>query len=402
MSDTRDGKRSGDGKADDGATIIDAKVEPIRNLHWTSRHTRIAVLLVAAIVVSIGVAVVVQLASTGRLDLAALTGASSAPPPASSPAQTPPPPNPGAIAAKPAAVDAALAKRVDDLDRRLAALTDGLDRLQQVPAGEQGAARVSPQQLSDLATGLQGQMQALMQGQAQALDKRLDALEQAVAALQSAKEAQAADRIVVQQRMDEFDARLNAAVDNRAAALRAPIQQLLAWSELRDRARRGLPFASELPPLRALAEKAGGDAGKGVRDAIAALQPFADSGAPTQVDLLAGFPSAAEKQAAAFRAPDEATTAAKPWWQRAFDKVAGLVSIRRIDAAADAATPEGKLAMAGAALHGGDLAGAAAALDGMTLVPALADWRREAEARLKLDAALEKAAAALQAYFAAP
>src|SRR3546814_12688944 len=35
MSDTRDGKRSGDGKADgvkaDGATIIDAKVEPIRD-----------------------------------------------------------------------------------------------------------------------------------------------------------------------------------------------------------------------------------------------------------------------------------------------------------------------------------------------------------------------------------
>ncbi|MFC3675655.1 COG4223 family protein [Ferrovibrio xuzhouensis] len=418
MSDTRDGKRSGDGKADgakaagakaDGATIIDAKVEPIRNLHWTGRHTRIAVLLVVAIVISIAVAVVVQLASTGRLDLATLTGASSS----SSPVQTmpvpakPAPPNPGAIAAKPAtapvtAADAALAKRVDDLDRRLAALTDGLDRLQQLPSGEQAAARVSPQQLSDLATGLQGQMQALMQGQTQALNKRLDALEQAVAALQSAKEAQAADRIVVQQRMDEFDARLRAAVDNRAAALRAPIQQLLAWSELRDHARRGLPFASELPPLRALAEKAGGDAGNGLRDAVAALQPFADSGAPTQVDLLAGFPSAAEKQAAAFRAPDETATAARPWWQRAFDKVAGLVSIRRVGAAADAATPEGKLEAAGAALHGGNLAGATAALDGMTLVPALADWRRQAETRLQLDAALEKAAAALQAYFAAP
>src|SRR3546814_2032064 len=89
MSDTRDGKRSGDGKADgvkaDGATIIDAKVEPIRNLHWTSRHTRIAVLLVVAIIVSIAVAVVVQLVSTGRLDLATLTGAASS----SSPAQTP-------------------------------------------------------------------------------------------------------------------------------------------------------------------------------------------------------------------------------------------------------------------------------------------------------------------------
>src|SRR3546814_9874776 len=64
-------------------TIIDAKVEPIRNLHWTSRHTRIAVLLVVAVIVSIAIAVVVQLVSTGRLDLAMLTGAASS----SSPAQ---------------------------------------------------------------------------------------------------------------------------------------------------------------------------------------------------------------------------------------------------------------------------------------------------------------------------
>src|SRR3546814_3137921 len=92
MRDKVDGKRSGDGKADgakaagtkvDGATIIDAKVEPIRNLHWTSRHTRIAVLLVVAVIVSIAIAVVVQLVSTGRLDLAMLTGAASS----SSPAQ---------------------------------------------------------------------------------------------------------------------------------------------------------------------------------------------------------------------------------------------------------------------------------------------------------------------------
>src|SRR3546814_13173284 len=99
------------------------------------------------------------------------TGAASSSSPAqTTSAQTIPVPakpamsNPGAIAPKPAAAaDAALAKRVDDLDKRLAALTDGLDRLQQLPSGEQAAARVSPQQLSDPATGLQGPMQALMQ-----------------------------------------------------------------------------------------------------------------------------------------------------------------------------------------------------------------------------------------------
>jgi hypothetical protein len=401
MSDTRDGKRSGDGKAD-GGTIIDAKVEPLRKLNWTPRHTRIALLLGAAIVISIAVAVVIQLGSTGRLDLAALTGQAPAQNPPASVAPPPAPAHPGAIVAQPPApaAAAALAKRIDDLDKRLAALTDGLDRLQQV-GPEQAAARVSPQQLSDLATGLQGQMQSLLQARLQDEDKRLAALETAVAGLQSAKDEQAAGRIVMQQRMDEFDARLNAAVQNRAAALRAPVQQLLAWSELRDRARRGLPFAAQMAPLTALAEKAGGDAGQPLRDAVAALQPFADAGAPTQLDLLAGFPAAAEKQAAAFRAPD-ATATARPWWQRAFDKVAGLVSIRRVDAATDAGTPEGKLAAAGDALHGGDLAGAGRALDGMTLVPALADWRRQAAARLALDAALEQAAGALQAYFAAP
>jgi len=404
MSDMRGSDKPGTG-AD---TIIDAKVEPIGRLR-RSRNIRIAAFVVGAIIVSVAIGVGWQLWSTGRLDLATLTGAAPEPKPATpvapartpaqSPAQAPAATAPGAIAAKPAAADA-LARRVDDLDRRMAALTDGLDRLEQVPAG-QTTATVSPQQLTDLSTGLQAQMQALMQGRLQEVGSRLDAIDKKLAALQTAKDEQAADRIVVQQRMDEFDARLKAAVDNRAAALRAPIQQVLAWSDLRDRARRGLPFAAQLPPLAALADKAGGDAGNAVRSGIAALQPFAETGVPSLARLTADFTEVAARQSAAFHEP-AAEAAARPWWRRAIDKVAGLVSVRRIDAAADAATPDGKLALAGTALQAGDLQAAAAALDGMTLVPAAAEWQRQAAARLQLDAALEQTAAALQAWFAAP
>ncbi|WP_370156629.1 hypothetical protein [Ferrovibrio sp.] len=397
MSETRE-----TGPGGSGEKIIDAEVEPV-GAAARRRRLRVALLLAAAIVASIVIAAGWHLWQSGRLDLAMLTGGGTKPPAqAAAPAAAPPPAaSPAAAPPAAAAETQKLAQRIDALERRLVALGDGIERLQQVTPADGATATVSPQQLTDLSTGLQAQMQQLMQARQQNVDAKLAALETAVAALQEARDSQAAGRIVMQQRMDEIDARLSAVNDNRTAALRAPVQQLLAWSELRDRARRGEGFAAELPVLAALAEKAAGQPGEALRAGLADLQPFAESGVPAPAALLAAFPAAAAAQGAAFRAPDPAADAARPWWQRAIDKMTGLVSIRRADAP-DMATPDGKLAAAEAALQAGDLAAAIAALDGMTPVPALAGWRRQAEARLALDAVLGRMAGALQAHFASP
>jgi len=64
----------------------------------------------------------------------------------------------------------------------------------------------------------------------------------------------------------------------------------------------------------------------------------------------------------------------------------------------DAATVEGRLDLAAGALAQGDLKSAVAELDGLTLTDPLNDWREQAQARLKLDAALDAYGAALRAH----
>jgi len=350
-----------------GEKIIDADVEPLEQPKRGG--TRVVLYILGAILLSIAVAVGYQLTVTGRLD-DLIAGRSITPPTANAPrASAPVAPAPAATPVSPAAVlSAASDPRLETLEQRMAALTASIERLQQLPAANAG----DPQKLREL----EQQQLSLRQAMDTATSQRA-ALQSQVAELQS--------------RIAELsDARSNALRD----LVREPVLQLAAWAELREHARRGDKFVNEATQLGAYAEAEGGN----LKTAFAALQPFAEQTVPSSVALAARYPALAEQQ----RATPQGTPADAPeksWWQRSLDKLSGLVSIRRVGML-DTATIDGRLGVAQVALGNGDLAAAVAALDGVTLVPALADWRTAAQARLKLDAALDSYGAALRGHLA--
>lgn len=136
-------------------------------------------------------------------------------------------------------------------------------------------------------------------------------------------------------------------------------------------------FVRQLAAVRAL----GGDDPE-IAQAAAALEPHATSGIPTLAVLRAKFPATADAVARA-----EPVTAGDGWTDKVVDRLASLVSVRRVGSAALAdGGVDGILARAEAALAGGDLAGAIDALQGLTGAPAqaAADWL--ALARTRIDA----------------
>lgn len=349
-----------------GEKIIDADVEPLEQPK--RNNTRVALYILGAILLSVAIAVGYQLAVTGRLD-DLLAGRGIGPQTAAPVRSAPVPPSPAATPVSPAAVlSAASDPRLDQLEQRLAALTASLERLQQLPAANAG----DPQKLREL----DQQQLSLRQAMDTATSQRA-ALQSQVAELQA--------RLA-----DLSDARSNALRD----LLREPVLQMIAWNELREHARRGDKFANEAAQIGTYAETEGGN----LKTAFAALQPFAEQTVPSAVVLAARYPALAEQQRAQPQgAPADAGE--KSWWQRSLDKLTGLVSIRRVGTL-DTATVEGRLDVAQAALSNGDLAGAVAALDGVALLQPLADWRDQAQARLKLDAALDSYGAALRGHLA--
>ncbi|MEK9970454.1 MAG: hypothetical protein VW600_15040 [Ferrovibrio sp.] len=341
--------------------IIDAEVEPLGKTGTGSgRSLRIMLYLLGAVVLSVAIAVGYHLAVSGRLD-ALLTMA-----PGKAPASAPRPAEPVAAVPVPAPTVVPMSPRdtrLDELENRFVGLTASLERLQQLPA----ANAADPQKLAEL--------------------------EQQVASLRAALETATAQRAALQTQFAELQGRMTALSEARLATLREPLAQLATWNELRTHAARGDSFAREATALGTYAEAQGGN----LKNAFAALQPFAEQRVPSAAALAARFNLLAEQQRALPPSGDPAAAADRAWWQRAVDKLSGLVSIRRTGAP-DAATLDGRLDLASAALAQGDLKMAAAELDGQTLAPPLTEWHAQAQARLKLDAALDAYGAALRAH----
>lgn len=287
-------------------------------------------------------------------------------------------------AAQPDAGGAELARQVQELERRLAALSASLERLQQLPAapGPQmpGADPAQAERLKSLEETLQAQLAQQAMAASENRKASTEALRLAEAALSG---------------QSQFDQKLADLARARAADLRQPVALLLAWQALRDKAARGSGFAAEANAVAGLLGQAAP-----LRTAFDAVQALAVSGAPTESALAGNFAGVAEaQQREAASLPPADGAAPPPWWQRALDKLAGLVTIRRVGGSA--AEPGDQLAQAETLLQRADLAGAVAALNGLNAGPTLAAWRSGAEARLKLDAALEKMQQTLRDHFAA-
>ncbi len=350
-----------------GATIIDAEVEAL-----PSKPGFLAKLGRWLLLGLIAVAFCVAAAAGYHFytQPGGITGSNVAVKPAAlpPPAVTLPAPAP--------AVDTAAAQKLQELERRLTALSASLERLQQLPGAAADADRVAA-----LEEAVKAQAKATSDAVAEARRSGAEALRLAEAAITG---------------QTQFDQKLADLTRARAADLRQPVALLLAWQSLRDRAARGSGFVAE---ANAVAPLLGATPPANVREAFAAVQAFAANGAPTETALAGSFASVMEAQQkeAAPTATEDATLS---WWQRALNKLSNLVTIRRVGGeAADGSTD--KLGIAAGLLERGDLAGAQAALEGLQHPgAALAAWRGGAEARLKLEAALERMQAALRDHFA--
>lgn len=349
--------------------IIDAEVEPLGKAgRGSGRSLRILLYLLAAVVLSVAIAVGYHFAVSGRLNdllgsVPAVSSSAPAPAPEPRPAEPIPAVPSGAAAPVPSVVPMSPRDaRLDQLESRFIGLTASLERLQQLPASN----AADPQKLQEI--------------------------EQQIVALRAALEAATTQRVALQSQVAELQGRMTALSEARLAALREPFVQLIGWSELREHARRGEAFAREATALGTYAEAQGGN----LKTAFAALQPFAEQPVPSATALAARFSALAEQQRAT-PAADATPATEKAWWQRAVDKLSGLVTIRRAGAP-DAATVEGRLDLAAGALAQGDLKAAVTELDGLTLIAPLNEWREQAQARLRLDAALDAYGAALRAH----
>jgi hypothetical protein len=150
-----------------------------------------------------------------------------------------------------------------------------------------------------------------------------------------------------------------------------------ALAELEVKITQGAPFTAELNATRAAAPQIA---------ALAALEPISAAGAPTLDQLKTSFAAVT----AAVSAPEEVPAASGPqtMWDSVLAKLSSVVKVRHRSAVE---WPDA-VAAASKQLADNDLAAAVATLTGPAdPPPAVADWRRGAEARLAADRALQDA-----------
>jgi hypothetical protein len=283
---------------------------------------------------------------------------------------------------------------VEDRIRALEAARGAVDeRLQAVQgAAEQAAARAeealnrqpppappapAPQddaalaELSGRLSALESQLQAATQnaanagGATQALEQRIAELDQRAAE----RDQSAAER---ERRIGEQDQRLAAlsrqlSDENRGAeaASQAGIRVILS-DRLNEALRNGTPYGEVLEGLR----KAGADAGR-----LAALEPFAQGGAPTAAALAQGF-----KPLGAVILRDE-RAATGDWSERLLRMVDQVVTVRQVNEPGSTGVPS-LVARIEQALARGNVAEAAAAWEALPEPSrrSTEEWGRQAKA----------------------
>lgn len=218
-----------------------------------------------------------------------------------------------------------------------------------------------------------------------ALDNRVGAAEKALSATDAAAtqrrlatlSATVAD---LGNRQHALDKALQARVafDARGAAL------ALAVLQIRDAVAAGRPFAA---PYATLAAAARGR--PELAAAVNSLAGPAKTGVATQAALVEGL----RRLAATGSSSDEPTPETRSWTAAMLARLRGLVRIQRVDDSGATASPPGMaIDAARADLADGDLAGAVAAIDELSGPPAAAakPWLQKARQRLAVDDALRR------------
>ena len=220
----------------------------------------------------------------------------------------------------------------------------------------------------------------------------LQQLDRRIAALESRPAASADDMGEVRQQLQKLAAaggELNRRIavlekaEQAQSAAADPIDTalLLAVLRIREAIEVARPFAAEYEAVAALARSR--------PDIAAAAAPLAEpakSGVASRAVLVQRLHALAGTIATA-----EAQPADDDWGERAWARLRGLVTIRRIDAAGQSA-PEAALSAAERSLAAGDLAGAVAALDPLTgpVAETARSWLQMARQRLAVETALHQ------------
>ncbi len=167
----------------------------------------------------------------------------------------------------------------------------------------------------------------------------------------------------------------------------------LAVLQMRDALRGAEPFETALNTLESLNAEAQGANGATVREALAPLRPYAAGGAPSLESLQAAFPAVARAVIAQSHGGQGEGLLAN-----ALRRLSSLVSVRPLGPV-EGDSAEAVVARAEAQAEAGDLASALRELDSLSgpAADAAAPWRQEAQARLTLQAALERLGALLAA-----
>lgn len=278
---------------------------------------------------------------------------------------------------------AAAARRLDDLtarldafDARLAGLAEADDALR-ADLRAATARLAAPDTLSAAEQEALDALSADLESELSGLRERLDGLD---ARLDSRLGG-------LEESLSALSAERTAAAESVAGDLAA----LLAVLQLRDALVGSAPFATELDTLRRLA--AARDDLAPAAEALAPLEPFAETGIPGRVALKAAFPEVAHAVVAA-----EQAGAGDDWLAGVRRRLSSLVTVRPLGAVAGESAAA-IVARAEALLAEDDLAGAVAELDKLSGAPAeaAADWLAKARARVAAQRALVELNAAVSA-----
>ncbi|MHA1134291.1 MAG: COG4223 family protein [Alphaproteobacteria bacterium] len=282
---------------------------------------------------------------------------------------------------------ASLAERVDQLDASLKSMADAVkdggsvaDAAaigQQINAAE---ARLDAKINETLAktAGADGASIAGLKKEVAGLEAKLKALTEAE--LGKGEASRLAPEVAeLDERLDRLESTLPPlleAVDKEAADTKAATLAM-AFANLRASVDAGRPYATELSTLAALSPGAGD---------IGPLLEYEDDGIPTLRQLTVSFKETRDKVPAAPSADDDT------FLNRLMSSAESLVKVKRVDGAAEGATPDAVLARAEAKLAQGDLAAAAAEV-GTLQGPArtaFAKWLDQARARLDAEETLQR------------
>jgi hypothetical protein len=276
---------------------------------------------------------------------------------------------------------AALESRVAEIEQKLKAPRPEIEAIRALQAGRQkvneqlGSALNQVESLQKAITSL-SRMAELVKGAESgdaekvvaALTLKIDEVRQDLARAEERADRSAAD---LAKRIDEVEAEAQSEDKGVSEAVAAA----LAAGQLAQALKGSGPFSAELDAVKPFAKD---DAGMAA--AVAALAPRAADGVPTVSELRARFPAVAE---AVDRA--DARVEGEGWFEKAFNRLSALVTIRRTgETAVAAGGTDAALAGAERALAAGDLAAAVQAVEALEppAANAAAGWLGDARARL--------------------